>query len=107
MIVGKVLDRTGPKFFLFWGMLVIACCLTLFGLIDLLTDPVLISCCAILLRFTEGLASGSVATSVYSIASNDYPDEMDTICGNLEAALSFGMMIAPLFGAIVFSLIGY
>ena len=57
----------------------------------------------------QGLFTSLVDARDLTIAEdeNDYPDEIDSICGNLEAALSFGMMIAPLFGAIVFSLSGY
>lgn len=85
LFVGKFADKTGPKFFLLWGMIVMTICLTMFGMLDLLTDPLTIALLALTLRFIEGLAAGSVATAIYTIAANDYPKEVDAILGNLEA----------------------
>jgi MFS transporter, DHA1 family, tetracycline resistance protein len=38
-IVGKIIDRTGPKYFLTRGLLVLGMCLICFGLLDLVENP--------------------------------------------------------------------
>ena len=59
------------------GLFILGVCLICFGMLDLLTNSTLISVLAIILRFVEGFASGSINTANYSIASNEYPEEAD------------------------------
>ena len=102
-IAGILMDKTGPKAFMTSGLIVLGLCLICFGLLDQVDNPDMISVLAILLRTVEGFAASFVATSAYSIATNDFPNETDEIVGYLEASYGVGLLIGPVVGAFIYA----
>ncbi|OMJ76193.1 hypothetical protein SteCoe_24488 [Stentor coeruleus] len=53
-------------------------------------------------RIFAGIAAGCVMTAGDSVFVSDYPDDVDTMVGRLEAAIGLGLIIGPLIGMIMF-----
>jgi MFS family permease len=76
-VIGKLIGRTGAKFWLVGGFILMGVCFISFGLCDRLTDPLALGLIGILIRVFQGIAMGSISTACYSIASNNYPDRTE------------------------------
>lgn len=53
-------------------------------------------------RIFAGIAAGCVMTAGDSVFVSDYPDDIDTMVGRLEAAIGLGLIIGPLIGMILY-----
>ena len=106
-IVGQYIDKTGPKYFITRGLIILGLSLVFFGLLDFLESSNTIAALATILRFIQGISAGCVSTSCYSIATNDYPGSSAKIIGNLEASFGLGLIIGPVIGAFTDSLLNF
>jgi len=48
-----------------------------------------------------------VQTTCYSIATNDFPDKKVLIVGWVEALTGLGLIVGPIIGSTLYSLLGY
>ena len=46
-------------------------------------------------------------TTCYSIATNEFPDRKEQIVGWVEALTGLGLIIGPIIGSTLYSLLGY
>lgn len=60
-----------------------------------------------ILRFVQGASSAFVQTTCYSIATNEFPDRKEQIVGWVEALTGLGLIVGPIIGSTLYSLLGY
>lgn len=60
-----------------------------------------------ILRFIQGASSAFVQTTCYSIATNDFPDKKEQIVGWVEALTGLGLIVGPIIGSTLYSMLGY
>lgn len=53
------------------------------------------------------MASSSIQTTCYSIATNFYPEKKEALVGYIEAFTGIGLMIGPVLGSILYHFGGY
>jgi MFS family permease len=77
-----------------------------FGSISFLPLDLLIPV-ALALRAFQGLSSGLIQTTSYTIVAILYPDSQQKYLGILEASMGFGQVVGPVIGATLYTFIDF
>lgn len=106
-IMGKVMLFFGRSNITTMGLLFMGTSMIGFALSHYIEDKFWFITVTMLIRFTQGLASSSIQTSVYSMITIVYPDRMERVIGYIEATMGVALVVGPLFGSVCFYFGGY
>ena len=107
MIVGKIMMRIGRSNITTIGLVVMGTSMIGFVISHYIEDPDTFVYFTVAIRFLQGVASSSIQTSVYSIITIVYPDQMEKVIGYIEATMGVALVVGPLFGSVWFYFGGY
>lgn len=66
--------------------------------VDLATLVIL----TVIARILSGIGAGCILTSITTIFISDYPDDLQTMLGRMEAAVGVGLIAGPLIGTALY-----
>ena len=78
-----------------------------FGLISETQNKTLFITLSLVNRFLQGLSSSMIQTTMYSISTNFYPDNKESMVGFIEAVTGVGLIMGPLIGSFLYAIGGY
>ena len=107
MVVGKVMMSIGRSNITTIGLVIMGTSMIGFVISHYIEDPDTFVYFTIAIRFLQGIASSSIQTSVYSIITIVYPDQMEKVIGYIEATMGVALVVGPLFGSVWFYFGGY
>ena len=100
-IFGRYIEHVGPKFLTVSGMFTTGGTCILFGFLDYMNDRMASTAFAFLIRIVEGVGDGAYVTGVYSIATKEFPDSLQTSVSIFEAAYAVGIATGPALGGVL------
>jgi MFS family permease len=103
LFVGKSLSVYGPANMITAGLVIMGLCFIAFGFIQDMTDATKVFYFGMLLRFIQGASQSFVLVTGLSVATNDYPEIKDKLCGWIECAVGLGLMVGPIIGSFLYS----
>ncbi len=106
-MVGKAVQYCGNTNLITLGIAMMGLAFVLFGLIPNFDSIPLILGVGFTLRFVQGASSAFVQTTCYSIATNDFPEKKEQIVGWVEALTGLGLIVGPIIGSTLYSMLGY
>ena len=106
-VVGKTLEKVGRTLYLVGGFILMGACFACFGLCGLMDNPTTLIMIAVGLRFLQGVASASIQTSCFAIATNDYPEHKNQLVGLVESFAGVGATIGPVLGSTLYATMGF
>ena len=106
-IMGKVMLYVGRSNVTTIGLLFMGTSMIGFAFSHLIEDKNTFIAVTLVIRFCQGLASSSIQTSVYSMITIVYPDNMEKVIGYIEATMGVALVVGPLFGSVSFYFGGY
>ena len=106
-LVGKSVQSCGNTNMISLGICTMGLAFVFFGFIPQLDNMAYIFTVGFTLRFIQGAASAFVQTTCYSIATNDFPEKKEQIVGWVEALTGLGLIVGPVIGSALYSLLGY
>ena len=89
------------------GMFMMGSSFLLFGFISDIENKRTFIGLSLLNRFLQGLSSSMIQTTMYSISTNFYPDNKESMVGYIEAVTGVGLIMGPLIGSFLFAIGGY
>ena len=107
LVCGMYLDLVGHRCMLVFGVLLMASSIACFGLIESLTDKIAILVLSVALRFSQGVASGLINTSVYSYVAQAYPDNVEKVVSMSEGFVGIGSAMGPIIGSFIYQAVGF
>jgi MFS family permease len=108
LIFGKYMRYWGRKKLLFIGMILLIIGFILFAVIDYTQDLTIFLTISIIGRMIQGLGLSAFTSVSYAYLPLLYKaEELHEKIGYMEASLGIGMLIAPLFGSLLYYLWGY
>ena len=106
-IVGKIVGSIGNTNMITIGIATMGFAFIAFGAVPKVSSVNTLLTLGFTLRFIQGGASAFVQTTTYSIATNDFPEKKEQVVGWVEAITGLGLIIGPIIGSILYSLLGY
>ena len=106
-VVGKAVHSFGRANMISLGIFTMGLAFVLFGFIPKIDSKTVIITVGFALRFLQGASSSFVQTTCYSIATNDFPEKKEQIVGWVEALTGVGLIMGPILGSTLYSLLGY
>ena len=108
LIFGKYMRFWGRKKLLFIGMILLIIGFIMFALIDFTQNLAIFLAFSILGRMIQGLGLSAYTSVSYAYLPLLYKDEeLQEKIGYMEATTGIGMLIAPLFGSLLYYIWGY
>ena len=89
------------------GLLLMGLSFISFGLSSYIENKSLFITMQLITRFVQGLSSGILSTTMYSIAMNFFPENREAMSGYVESAGSCGLVTGPLIGTVLYAIGGY
>lgn len=106
-ISGKLLPLYGSRNVIRWGITIMGCSFILFGSCEYIKNHLVFMTVALSVRFVEGFATSMMLTAFCSICTNQYPDRKEELIGYLEAFNGIGLVVGPIIGSALYSIIGF
>ena len=107
-VVGYLMPVIGRRNLIIIGMLIMGTSFILFGLTSYIeNNQAAFIILSLINRFLQGLGSSFIQTTMYSISTNFYPDNKETMIGYIEAVTGIGFILGPLLGSLLFYIGGY
>jgi MFS family permease len=106
-MVGTMIKYIGRRNLIMLGMFLMGASFLLFGLISEIENKNLFISLSLVNRFLQGLSSSMIQTTMYSISTNFYPDNKESMVGYIEAVTGVGLIMGPLIGSFLFAIGGY
>ena len=106
-MVGTMMSIMGRRTLIISGLLLMGISFMMFALISNLDNKQLFISSALFNRFLQGFSSSLIQTTMYSIATNFFPDHKDAMVGYIEAVTGVGLIMGPLLGSFLYALGGY
>ena len=100
-ILGKYIEQIGPKFLTVSGMFVTGTTCVLFGFLDMINDKVTFTAFAFMIRIVEGVGDAAYITGANSIATKEFPDNLQAAVSIYQAAYAFGFATGPALGGVI------
>nr|CAD7200107.1 unnamed protein product [Timema douglasi] len=75
-LLGKYMDKMGPKTVLNIGMFIAGVCCMLFGLLDLLTGHIIFISLSFLIRIIESMGASAATVAAFAITAEMFPDKV-------------------------------
>nr|CAD7574812.1 unnamed protein product [Timema californicum] len=75
-LLGKYMDKMGPKTVLNIGMFIAGVCCMLFGLLDLLTGHLIFISLSFLIRIIESMGASAATVAAFAITAEMFPDKV-------------------------------
>lgn len=102
-LCGSVIRITGRVNLIIIGIVIMGLSFIAFGLISTYIEDVnLFIGLSLLARFLQGMASGLLQTTMYSITANFFPNNKEEMIGYIEAVTGVGLGLGPLIGSALF-----
>eukprot|EP00347_Sterkiella_histriomuscorum_P011555 403372011 len=106
-VVGIFLERIGRKNSIISGFVVMTISTIGLGLTQHIEDDWWYLAICIIVRFLQGLGDIQVQTSCYSVLTSMFPENREKYLGMGEAAAGIGLMVGPVLGGILNTVLGY
>nr|CAD7459434.1 unnamed protein product [Timema tahoe] len=106
-LLGKYMDKIGPKKVLNTGIFIAGICCMLFGLLDLLTGHTIFITLSFLIRIIESMGASAATVAAFAITAEMFPDKVAVTFATLEIFYGMGYIAGPMIGGVLFSLGGY
>ncbi|CAG2055480.1 unnamed protein product [Timema podura] len=106
-LLGKYMDKIGPKKVLNTGIFIAGICCMLFGLLDLLTGHTIFITLSFLIRIIESMGASAATVAAFAITAEMFPDKVAVTFATLEIFYGMGYIVGPMIGGVLFSLGGY
>ncbi|CAG5133317.1 unnamed protein product, partial [Candidula unifasciata] len=106
-LIGNYLSRLGAKFVVVLGLCAGGLPAVLFGLIIYLPSGAPFFAAALILRAADALGGAGVFTACYAIAAVVYPERMSLAFGLIQTSMSFGLMVSPAIGGLLYQIGGF
>lgn len=107
LIIGNFLEKIGRKNAIVIGFLTIVIGTLSLALTDYISDDNTFYIVALLCRFVQGTGDQLVQTTTYSVLSSTFPTTREKILGYAEVAAGVGLMIGPILGGTLNTLLQY
>ena len=101
LLLGKYMVRVGRKLVLVSSFLFVSSALIVLSPIEM-CDRVPFLILSIFSRVLGGIGTGCIFTSIISVFISDYPEQIQTMLGRMEASVGVGFIMGPLVGTIVY-----
>ena len=105
--VGSAIQRFGTNKLINGGLFSMGLCFFLLAYIQDMKSKTTILVYALMLRLFQGFSSASVQTTCYVIATNNYPENKETMIGYIEAVMGLGLILGPIIGSILYATFGF
>ena len=106
-MIGKMMAIFERRNIITTGMFMMGSSFISFGLISWINDKTTYIILSLLTRFFQGFSSTLIQTTMYSISTNFFPDNKETMIGYMEAVTGIGLILGPLIGSALFAIGGY
>ena len=106
-LVGSMIVVLGRRNIIVFGMFCMGTSFIVFGLISETQNKTLFITLSLVNRFLQGLSSSMIQTTMYSISTNFYPDNKESMVGFIEAVTGVGLIMGPLIGSFLYAIGGY
>jgi MFS family permease len=106
-MVGQMTSVVGRRNLVVLGMFCMGSSFIGFGLISDTQNKTTFIMLSLLNRFLQGLSSTMIQTTMYSISTNFYPENKESMVGYIEAVTGVGLIMGPLIGSFLFAIGGY
>nr|CAD7405068.1 unnamed protein product [Timema poppensis] len=102
-LLGKYMDKMGPKTVLNIGMFIAGVCCMLFGLLDLLDGHIIFISLSFLIRIIESMGASAATVAAFAITAEMFPDKVAVTFATLEIFYGMGYIVGPMIGGLLFS----
>lgn len=106
-LVGHMIVVLGRRNIIVFGMFCMGASFIVFGLISDTQNKATFIGLSLLNRFLQGLSSCMIQTTMYSISTNFYPENKESMVGFIEAVTGVGLIMGPLIGSFFYAIGGY
>ncbi|CAI2370277.1 unnamed protein product [Moneuplotes crassus] len=97
-LVGKFIPTVGRRNFLIIGCILIVTSNVGFAFMHFVNNPMVFSILFVVMRIIQGIGTGIIQTTNYSIVSLVYENQVEFAIGLLESAAGFGLCFGPIIG---------
>ena len=105
--VSSLIKVVGRRNLIGLGLFLMGSSFVIFALTSHIEDRRLLVTLSLLNRFLQGFSSTLIQTTLYSVCTNFYPDDKETMVGLIEAFTGVGNIIGPFIGSVLYSVGGY
>mmetsp|Transcript_10179 Transcript_10179/g.11611 ORF Transcript_10179/g.11611 Transcript_10179/m.11611 type:complete len:123 (+) Transcript_10179:335-703(+) len=105
-LVGKYQMKLGRRNMCRWGMIIVALPFLGFYLNNFVQNSTFFIAIFMMMRLIQGIGTGMVQTSAYSILTLAYPTRINFVVGCIETSAGIGLSLGPVFGTILYEVGG-
>lgn len=106
-LFGKHFLTIGSKFLIVSGVSGLAITFILFGTLNLCSPGMQFIVLAFILRMTQGISASAMSTSAYTIAAQEFPNEVSSVVGIMEFGMAMAFTIGPPIGGLLYEAGGF
>ncbi|KAJ7356271.1 hypothetical protein OS493_026028 [Desmophyllum pertusum] len=106
-IFGRLISNCGQFRVLICGLIAESIALFLFGLCELLSDASAFSTLCLVLRITSAIGGAALETATFSIALEEFPDDLAVVTGVMETFTGVGFAMGPALGGLLYAAGGF